>query len=365
MTKGYERGPDDDVPLTAGQAGGRAAPDEGSGEPPAQAGWHDIPEPWRAFLDAFPDSMIVVNPYRVPVFASEAVEGLSQYARAQLVGHDKIHMAPEYQPAAREAWRIASAGGRASFIGKAVDADGSDVWLDISLTRAPDPVNPGGVVYVTTVRPAEEQMKVSTALGAANSRFYALLDAIDLPVLVIDASMTIRLVSPGAERMFGRPSTSFVDRFLFDAMWIGHAPGQRVTGPDPELLARVRRGKKQDIVRLVETAQGPVTVRITMQQIRPVVDGDLMLVYQPLTSADALARDGLLETARAAAGLTPREGQVLDLLAQGSTVSAMGRELSLSVHTVRGIVQSLLTKLDSRNQVQALVEAVRRNLVSL
>jgi DNA-binding CsgD family transcriptional regulator len=69
--------------------------------------------------------------------------------------------------------------------------------------------------------------------------------------------------------------------------------------------------------------------------------------------------------AAAVVGLTPREMQVLVLLASGLDTSAAAAEMGLSVHTVRGHVKSLLAKLGAHSQVQAVVTALRRGIISV
>jgi DNA-binding NarL/FixJ family response regulator len=61
--------------------------------------------------------------------------------------------------------------------------------------------------------------------------------------------------------------------------------------------------------------------------------------------------------------LTPREREVLGLLGDGVTVDRISRQLTLSVHTTRGYVKSLLAKLDAHSQLEAVAIAKRRGLL--
>jgi two-component system NarL family response regulator len=61
--------------------------------------------------------------------------------------------------------------------------------------------------------------------------------------------------------------------------------------------------------------------------------------------------------------LTPREQAVLRLMADGADNVAIGRELSISPHTVKQYVKSIFEKLGVRSRVQAAVHAVRVGLV--
>jgi DNA-binding NarL/FixJ family response regulator len=62
-------------------------------------------------------------------------------------------------------------------------------------------------------------------------------------------------------------------------------------------------------------------------------------------------------------GLTPREREVLELLARGLDNSEIARVLYLSQHTVKNHVSSILIKLQVENRVQAAVRAVRTGMV--
>ncbi len=55
--------------------------------------------------------------------------------------------------------------------------------------------------------------------------------------------------------------------------------------------------------------------------------------------------------------LTEREREVLELIAQGYSNAAMGRELSISVKTVRNHVSNILSKLQVVDRAQAIIRA--------
>lgn len=64
-----------------------------------------------------------------------------------------------------------------------------------------------------------------------------------------------------------------------------------------------------------------------------------------------------------ASTLTPREREVLALLAEGARGGDIAREMSISVNTVRTHVQSILTKLQVHSRLEAATFAVRHDLV--
>ena len=65
----------------------------------------------------------------------------------------------------------------------------------------------------------------------------------------------------------------------------------------------------------------------------------------------------------AQADLTPREMEILELIARGMDNPQIAQTLFLSQHTVKNHVSSILVKLQVQNRIQAAVRAVRRGLV--
>lgn len=63
------------------------------------------------------------------------------------------------------------------------------------------------------------------------------------------------------------------------------------------------------------------------------------------------------------ASLTPRETEVLRLIAKGYSVPEAARLLELAKHTVAGYVKDIYRKLDVSNRAEATLEASRRGLI--
>jgi DNA-binding NarL/FixJ family response regulator len=70
-----------------------------------------------------------------------------------------------------------------------------------------------------------------------------------------------------------------------------------------------------------------------------------------------------IEPGLSGSDLTPRELEVLELLAKGLDNAEIAQTLFLSQHTVKNHVSSLLIKLQVENRIQAAVRAVRGGLV--
>jgi two-component system, NarL family, nitrate/nitrite response regulator NarL len=93
-----------------------------------------------------------------------------------------------------------------------------------------------------------------------------------------------------------------------------------------------------------------------------VVDGLVVL-------DDALARE-LLEDRRAAPpgsleNLTPRELEVLELVAEGLSNKLIAARLNISEHTAKFHVNAILTKLGVQSRTEAVVRAARLGVLSL
>jgi DNA-binding NarL/FixJ family response regulator len=89
-------------------------------------------------------------------------------------------------------------------------------------------------------------------------------------------------------------------------------------------------------------------------------------VFRQLGAAPDLARVESLAgaDARAAAGeLTPRELEVLALVASGKTNREVARALLISDHTVRRHLQNIFVKLDVPSRAAATAYALRHQLI--
>jgi DNA-binding CsgD family transcriptional regulator len=79
-----------------------------------------------------------------------------------------------------------------------------------------------------------------------------------------------------------------------------------------------------------------------------------------VVSRDALAAAGPVDIE-----LTPRERDVLALMAEGASNKSIARQLGISVHTAKFHVGSLLEKLDATGRTDAVAHAARRGVIHL
>jgi DNA-binding NarL/FixJ family response regulator len=61
--------------------------------------------------------------------------------------------------------------------------------------------------------------------------------------------------------------------------------------------------------------------------------------------------------------LTEREHRVLELVATGMSTQEIAEDMAYSARTIKNLIQSILTKLDSRNRAQAVGVAVRQGWI--
>ncbi len=108
--------------------------------------------------------------------------------------------------------------------------------------------------------------------------------------------------------------------------------------------------------------EAPITHII--EGIRAAARGDAMITPRIASRLVRRLREPTeVEPLLTGAELTPREFEVLELLARGMDNSEIAAALFLSQHTVKNYVSSILVKLQVENRIQAAVRAVRSGLV--
>jgi DNA-binding CsgD family transcriptional regulator len=111
--------------------------------------------------------------------------------------------------------------------------------------------------------------------------------------------------------------------------------------------------------------------RLTERLIAALHEAPGIRLARPGEPADAtiVAVDG--ERARSASdgaaemALTPRELEVLALMAEGASNKAIAQRLGISVHTAKFHVGQVLDKLDATGRTDAVAHAARRGVIQL
>jgi DNA-binding CsgD family transcriptional regulator len=91
----------------------------------------------------------------------------------------------------------------------------------------------------------------------------------------------------------------------------------------------------------------------------------LALNIEDKVLADLVLSNGVYSAADDDVPLTPRELEVLTLLAEGMSNKAIARRLGISVHTAKFHVGALIDKLDAVGRTDAVAQAARRGVIQL
>jgi two-component system nitrate/nitrite response regulator NarL len=98
--------------------------------------------------------------------------------------------------------------------------------------------------------------------------------------------------------------------------------------------------------------------------LESISDGQVVFQHR-VGRAGASGESDATEAELLARQLTPREIEVLQLLAEGATGRDIARQLEVSPNTVRTHVQGILTKLQVHSRLEAAAFAVRHQLVNV
>jgi NarL family two-component system response regulator LiaR len=101
-----------------------------------------------------------------------------------------------------------------------------------------------------------------------------------------------------------------------------------------------------------------ILVRTSDPLLRP-------LIVERLSDLGEVEIDDDAEIAQPGSGITPRETEVLGLLAEGLANKEIAARLGFSTHTAKFHVESLLRKLSVANRAQAVKEGIRQGLIGV
>jgi DNA-binding NarL/FixJ family response regulator len=164
---------------------------------------------------------------------------------------------------------------------------------------------------------------------------------IRMPVLDgIEATRRIVRGEAGAGARVLILTTFGLDGYVYDALRAGASGFMLKDAPPEEIAAAVR------IVANGEALLAPAITRAVIEEFAR---------QQPTTSP---------VTPPAVAELTPREREVLDLLARGLSNPEICKQLVISEATTKTHVARILQKLDLRDRVQAVIYAYETGLVA-
>jgi len=175
-----------------------------------------------------------------------------------------------------------------------------------------------------------------------------LIDALEempVPMWVADRQGQIRWLNRAAASLLGPAVGSHFSRYIAPT---GVADARR-------LFARRMDGEVDSTLERTTllTAHGPAEVELASAPIR--VGSELVGVIA-LFRSDRPAREA---GRRPKPRLTPRQQEVLELLADGHSTAEMSKRLNISEDTLRNHVRFLLVELRVRTRLEAVVTALR------
>ena len=153
-----------------------------------------------------------------------------------------------------------------------------------------------------------------------------------------------------------RPQTSVLvvtnhqnPEYLLEAVRAGAAGYVLKEATKRELLEAVRK---------VLSGESPLNQMLAMRLLRRLADEVDRKTEQPVPRPAEKPHEEALPEA-----LSPRELDVLRLLAQGQTNREVSQNLSVAVATVKNHVQHIISKLDVSDRTQAAVKAIQLGLI--
>ncbi len=108
-----------------------------------------------------------------------------------------------------------------------------------------------------------------------------------------------------------------------------------------------------------------VDVETLVAALRAVASGLVVVAPEMATALASPVRVALPDDDLLVEALTPRETEVLHLIAEGLPNKSIARRLAISEHTVKFHVNSLLGKLGAQSRTEAVVRATRAGLILL
>jgi len=201
--------------------------------------------------------------------------------------------------------------------------------------------------------------------------------------VAVDDAGTVVAWNEAAERLLGRPASEAIGKACHEVMHGLTPAGAPLCGPNCAVVALCRQGSAPrrfemiarrpdgtdvwlDVMTVTIEDERPLAVHVLSESVSAKrLAGVAAEVARRLTAA--APERGADETAlrQINESLTPREIEVLRLLAAGIGTGDIAQRLNLSRSTVRNHVQNILPKLRVHSRVEAVVLALKAGLVHL
>lgn len=175
--------------------------------------------------------------------------------------------------------------------------------------------------------------------------------------LVFDADLRILDWNESAERATGFARADVVGRSCWEVVAGVDASGVPICSPDCQIARACREGNPvQTIGVLARSLRGPR--RFNVSTLSVACGGGRVFLHVMCPERVAALGQGA-----PAPRLTPRQAEVLRLLADGLGTDAIARRLTVSRATARNHVRAVLEKLDAHSRLEAVSRARRLGLL--
>ncbi len=218
------------------------------------------------------------------------------------------------------------------------------------------PPRPPGSTSVVVVEPAHPVRTSGSSEPAAPRVWLRSGDAL----VAFDEALRIVQWSEEAERLTGRIAEDVLGERCWTVLALSDSAGAPICRPDCKLAEAAFANRPPSAIdaRIASpTGRRAVTVTTTVAGVRGGGRLAAHLLVSPPSSPSG-PRVSAVE-----AGLTPRQGEVLALLAKGLSTSEIQARLFLSEPTVRNHIRAILRALGCRSRLEAVVRARERGLV--
>jgi DNA-binding CsgD family transcriptional regulator len=177
------------------------------------------------------------------------------------------------------------------------------------------------------------------------------LERLPVPIFAISRDMTIRWLNHASRELVG----DHVGERFTNLLEPGSVPvatqafARKIVGDVPSTEYAITLRKRDGTLVRAEVSSVPIRGDQSIAGVFGLVEVDDQ-------APPARAADGEVS-------LTPRQAQVLHLLARGCSTDQMADTLGVSPETVRNHVRAILRRLDVHSRLEAVVEAHERRLV--
>jgi PAS domain S-box-containing protein len=183
----------------------------------------------------------------------------------------------------------------------------------------------------------------------------SIVDRLVVPASLHDVEGRFLHMNKSAEKVSGKSIAEMRGRRYTDPV-----PPESRDAVEAHFRRAVERREPTDFETLFVDANGEV--RGVRAQHLPLVEGDvvvgvLILAFDVRQSAPRAGID-------LAPRLTPRQREILELLASGRSTADIAKELTLSTETVRNHLRSVLRELNAHTRVEAIATAQRLGLLA-